>query len=99
MEFTNQARGITNTGIIRGGEIGIDIDQFSLDVGLNDPLQSYNKRLQINVDDGLNQGGRYAIYGADGRADLNIGEAGNSDPRHPWVGFVQQSVESSLGQR
>ena len=88
VEFTNQARGITNTGIIRGGEIGIDIDQFTLDTNLNDPAQTDNKRLQINADDGLIQGGRYSIYGAEGRADLNIGEADDSSAVSRIVGNI-----------
>lgn len=79
VNFTNPERGITNNGTIRGGEIGIDLDQFSMNPSVYNLPPVENNRLQINADSGLIQGGRYAIYGADGRADLNIGEADSND--------------------
>ncbi|CAI3806581.1 hypothetical protein GLGCALEP_04261 [Pseudomonas sp. MM221] len=79
VNFTNPEKGITNTGTIRGGEIGIDLDQFSMNPsGYNLPPVD-NERLQINADSGLIQGGSYAIYGGNGKVDLNIGEAQSSE--------------------
>jgi outer membrane autotransporter protein len=75
VNFTNPVRGITNTGVISGGDIGIDLDQFTLNESVYNLPSVDNKRLQINADDGVIEGGNYAIYGGNGRVDLNIGEA------------------------
>lgn len=78
VNFTNPEKGITNTGIIRGNEIGIDVDKFTMNPSVYNLAPVENNRLQINADHGLIQGGAYAIRGADARADLNIGEAGSA---------------------
>ncbi len=78
VNFTNPVKGITNTGIIRGGDIGIDLDQFTMNESIYNLAPVETTRLQINADDGIIEGGNYAIKGGDGRVDLNIGEAGNT---------------------
>ncbi|MFJ4458247.1 autotransporter domain-containing protein [Pseudomonas sp. NPDC089392] len=82
VNFTNPEKGITNTGTIRGGEIGIDLDYVTrYPSGYNLPTVD-DKRLLINADSGLIQGGSYAIYVGEGdgnnKVDLNVGEEGSS---------------------
>lgn len=71
--FYESMHGLVNTGTIKGGAIGIDFDQFAMEVDPTnyDPNAGYDKtHFQILAEKGEISGGQYAIKGADQRVDL-----------------------------
>ena len=79
--FYESARGLVNTGYIRGGEIGVDFDQFTMEVDPtnHDPEADYDKtHFQVLAEAGEISGGEYAIKGGAQRVDLTLG---NTDGR------------------
>lgn len=82
--FYQQDKGIINSGTIKGGAVGIKVDQFVLQ---NDPLSSEvsageiisdKKNLQIRAEKGEISGGQYAILNEGGRGvDLTLGNTEN----------------------
>ena len=74
--FYESSRGLVNNGTIRGGEIAIDFDQFTMEVDPtnHDPEADYDKtHFQILAETGEIAGGEYAIKGAAQRVDLTLG--------------------------
>lgn len=71
-------RGLINTGTIRGGAVGIELGEFTMEPDPTDydPDADFDQsHFQIHAEKGEISGGQYAIKGGNNRVDLILGNS------------------------